>query len=112
VCNDGEAVAGLLQDCRRLTAQMRGIVNPGPATHVRTQLTCPRPLSATTSTAEAEDTGDVEGGETVEVETCGGQLVLDKPRAEIRCRTCDTPVPRRRWLELGLTLGTITLQAA
>jgi hypothetical protein len=43
------------------------------------------------------------------VETCGGRLTVDKPSLEIRCETCGTPVPRRRWLELGLTLGTIRL---
>jgi hypothetical protein len=114
VRTDADAVEGLLTDCRRLVGEMRDVVNPGPATRMRTQLLCPRPVGARTETGDGHsdnpDGGDnpegEEGGETrTVVETCGGQLVVDMVRVEIRCRVCSTAAPRSQWRELAQALG-------
>lgn len=118
VCADGPGVEGALRDCEALVGQMRQIVDPvvGRRARSRTRLECPRPVGAgSTSPGAAGTAGDetdsaVDGeqdGGTV-VAACGGKLILDGPRREIRCERCDTAVPRgRQWLELAANLGTL-----
>jgi hypothetical protein len=95
--DDGRAdVHGLHQVVERLVWQMTSAVTGESDPRVPVNQTCPLP-------AAGFDPDDPQAPE------CGGPLLMDPRVPEIRCAQCRTATPRHRWLELGVTVGTIDL---
>lgn len=86
----------LHQDLRRLTAEMTTAITGERDPRVTVPHPCPAP-------ALGWDEDDPNAP------ACGALMRMDPRVPEIRCAGCHRAVPRWRWLELGLTVGSITL---
>ncbi|MFI9331916.1 hypothetical protein ACIGZJ_30795 [Kitasatospora sp. NPDC052868] len=89
----------LHQDLRRLTAEMTTAVTGERDPRVTVPYPCPAP-------APGWDDDDPDAP------PCGAVMRMDPRIPEIRCAGCRRTVPRHRWHELGLTVGSITLPTA
>lgn len=93
-------VQGLHTELRRLVGEMASVVTGERDPRVTVPFPCPAP--ATGWDPDDED-----------APRCGGRLRMDPRVLEISCANDRRhTVPRHRWLELGLTVGSITLGPA
>jgi hypothetical protein len=99
-CHTAQAdVDDLHRDAHRLVRELRTVTTGERTTRTPIGHPCPYP-------ALGHPMDDPQAP------ACGGELRMDARTVVIRCSTCMTEIPRHRWLELGITLGTITLENA
>ncbi|MFJ3793931.1 hypothetical protein [Kitasatospora sp. NPDC090091] len=99
-CHTREADTPTLHaDLRRLTGEMTTAITGERDPRVTVPYPCPAP-------ALGYDEDDPNAP------TCGAVMRMDPRIPEIRCAGCRRAIPRHRWIELGLTVGAITLPSS
>ncbi|RPE27229.1 hypothetical protein [Kitasatospora cineracea] len=94
VRNAGDLVAGLRDDARRLVGYMRTAT-----ADARSLVPLPQPCPYRTPHGPDD-------------QPCGGRLLMDRERREIRCVHCSATVPMHNWVELGIAVGAFQPDAA